>query len=80
LPEGSAAIVAEAAEKFSASPDDAGGGAVAFLCPREKAAELADFLLSKGAGRVTVRNIEQVFEIPNPLYDVLESRVPAAKA
>ena len=67
-------------EKFGAQPDG-DGEAVAFLCPRDKAAQLADFLLSKGARRVGVHSVEQVFEIPNPLYDALEAKVfPKAKA
>jgi ATP phosphoribosyltransferase len=74
LGDGAAAIAAEAAEKFAAQADSE-GGAVAFLCPREKAAQLADFLLSKGAKRVVVNAAEQVFEVPNPLYDMLDSKV-----
>jgi len=77
LPEAAAAIIAEVSERFAAQPDGEGeaGGAVGFLCPRDKAAQLADFLLSKGARRVGVHNVEQVFEIPNPLYDALEAKV-----
>ena len=75
LPEGAAAIIAEASERFAAQPEGEAGGAVGFLCPRDKAAQLADFLLSKGARRVGVHNVEQVFEIPNPLYDALEAKV-----
>jgi ATP phosphoribosyltransferase len=74
LPEGGTAIVAEVLEKFGAQPEGE-GEAVAFLCPRDKAAQLADFLLSKGARRVGVHSVEQVFEIPNPLYDALEAKV-----
>jgi ATP phosphoribosyltransferase len=74
LPEGAAAILAEVLEKFGAQPDGE-GEAVAFLCARDKAAQLADFLLSRGARRVGVHSIEQVFEIPNPLYDALEAKV-----
>ncbi len=74
LPDGAAGIIAEASERFSAQPDGE-GEAVAFLCPREKAALLADFLLSKGARRVGVHSVEQMFEIPNPLYDALQAKV-----
>src|SRR6185437_15581691 len=49
-------------------PDLAGEGAVAFLCPRDRTAELADFLLSQGAKRVVVQSAEQVFEPENPPY------------
>ena len=69
-----ARIVAEAAEKFGAAADG-DEGAVAFLCPRAKTSELADFLLSKGARRVAVQGVEQVFETDNPLYNALASKV-----
>jgi ATP phosphoribosyltransferase len=74
LPGDAALVVAEAAERFAAKPGETGGD-VALLCPRERAAELADFLLLKGAGRVIVREVEQVFEVPNPLYEALEKRI-----
>ncbi len=79
LPATAGEIGAEAAERFGArlAPDDASdlAGAVALLCPRERAADLSDWLLSKGAQRVTVQTVEQVFEIPNPLYDALEEKI-----
>ena len=55
-----------------------GSGAAAFLCPRSRAAELADFLLAKGARRVMVQSVEQVFETENLLYNALASKVFAA--
>jgi ATP phosphoribosyltransferase len=75
LPAGGAQAIAEAAARFEARPDLAGEGAVAFLCPRERTAELSDFLLSQGAKRVVVQSVEQVFEPENPLYAALENKV-----
>jgi len=72
LPASAQAAVAEAAAKFGAhAAQAADGGSVAFLCPRGRAAELADWLLAHGAERVGVATLEQVFETPNPLYDAL---------
>ena len=59
----------------TAEPANAAGGEVAFLCPRERAAELADFLLARGAKRVVVQAVEQVFETDNPLYNALAGKV-----
>lgn len=79
LPERGQPIVAEAAEKYAATaePTNGTGGEIAFLAPRDKAAELADFLLSRGAKRVCVRAVEQVFETQNPLYNLLAAKVLA---
>ena len=74
LPEGRADVVAEAAAKFGATPEVSGDRA-AFLCPRPRTAELADYLLSQGARRVVVQTVEQVFESVNPLYDALAGQV-----
>jgi ATP phosphoribosyltransferase len=79
LPAGAAAAIAEAAERFGARPDVSGDGAAAFLCPRDRTAELAEFLLSQGARRVVAQSVEQVFETENPLYDALASRAFAQK-
>lgn len=80
LPASAQGAVAEAAAKFDAHAAlAADGGPVAFLCPRARAADLADWLLAQGAERVSVATLEQVFEVPNPLYDALASRIgPAA--
>jgi ATP phosphoribosyltransferase len=75
LPGGADTILKEAAERFAAKPEREPDGTVAFLCPREKAASLADFLLGHGAGRVKVGSVEQVFEAPNPLFEALEQKV-----
>ena len=79
LPASAQGAVAEAAAKFDAhAAQGPEGGAVAFLCPRGRAAELADWLLSQGAERVSVATLEQVFEVPNPLYDALASKIGPA--
>ena len=77
VPAGETAAIADAAARFDAKPDYSGEGAVAFLCPRDRTAALADFLLSKGAKRVVVESVEQVFETANPLYEALEARIGA---
>jgi ATP phosphoribosyltransferase len=78
LPQGRTQAVTEAAARFGAAPEVLGDGMAIFLCPRARAAELADFLLSQGARRVVAQNVEQVFETDNPLYNALASKVFAA--
>ena len=77
LPERGQPILDEAARRYAATaePANGAGGEIAFLAPREQAAELADFLLSRGAKRVCVRAVEQVFETDNPLYNLLDAKV-----
>jgi ATP phosphoribosyltransferase len=76
LPLSARGAVSEAAEKFDAqAAQGTDGGAVALVCPRARAADLADWLLAQGAERVSVATLEQVFEVPNPLYDALASRI-----
>jgi len=50
-------------------------GYVALHCARDKAADLATWLLTQGAERVTVAALEQVFDAKNPLYEALERRI-----
>ena len=50
-------------------------GFVALHCARSKAADLADWLLTQGAERVSVIALEQVFDARNPLYEALEARI-----
>ena len=76
LPGSSGAVVKEATERFAARAEGA-GGEVVLVAPRDKAAELADFLLARGARRVLVRAAEQVFEPDNPLFNALASKIPA---
>ena len=50
-------------------------GFVALHCARDKAADLAGWLLEQGAERVSVAALEQVFDARNPLYEALERRI-----
>jgi ATP phosphoribosyltransferase len=52
-------------------------GFVTLHCTRAKAADLADWLLSQGAERVTVATVEQVFDRRNALHDALLARIGA---
>jgi len=53
-------------------------GYVALHCARDKAADLASWLLAEGAERVSVAALEQVFDARNPLYEALEKRIGPA--
>ena len=79
LPTPTHLAVAEACELFEASPafgDDADPlGFVTLHCLRGKAADLADWLLARGAERVTVTAAEHVFDKRNPLWDALVERI-----
>ena len=55
-------------------------GFVALHCARDKVAELADWLLTKGAERVSVAALEQTFAARNALYEALERRISPAQA
>ncbi len=72
-------IVETACEKFgavSAIGDDADSrGFVALHCARADAADLANWLLSQGADRVSVAALEHVFDAKNPLFERLEGRI-----
>ena len=50
-------------------------GFVALHCAKSAAADLASYLLEKGAERVSVVALEHVFDARNPLYEVLEKRI-----
>jgi ATP phosphoribosyltransferase len=80
LPPGPAAGVVKAAcERFgavaaageAAEPQDV----VALHCAKADAAELANWLLGQGAGRVSVAALEQVFDAHNPLFERLIERI-----
>ena len=77
-------ILAEARERFGAVPatgEDADPhGPLALHCARDKVADLAGWLLTKGAERVSVAALEQTFAARNALYDALEERIGAAQA
>ncbi len=73
LPTPTHIAIAEACSRFDASPafgDDADPqGFVTLHCVRSKSADLADWLLERGAERVTVTAVDQVFDKRNPLWD-----------
>ena len=50
-------------------------GFVALHCARGKVADLAGWLLEKGAERVSVAALEQAFSARNALYEALEKRI-----
>jgi len=79
LPTPAHLVVDEACALFDAVPafgEEADPhGFVALHCARSKAADLADWLLSRGAERVSVIALEQVFDARNPLYEALEARI-----
>ncbi len=50
-------------------------GFVALHCAKAAAADLASWLLQKGAVRVSVVALEHVFDARNPLYEALEARI-----
>ena len=54
-------------------------GFVALHCARGKVAELAGWLLEKGAERVSVAALEQTFAARNALYEALEKRIAPAQ-
>jgi len=77
------AIVEAARDRFGAvsaiGGDDDPHGFVALHCARDKVAELADWLLTKGAERVSVAALEQTFAARNALYEALERRIGAGE-
>jgi len=79
LPGAAQKIAETACEKFgavSAIGDDADSrGFVALHCARADAAELANWLLSQGADRVSVAALEHVFDAKNPLFERLKGRI-----
>jgi ATP phosphoribosyltransferase len=83
LPSPAHVVVETAAERFgavSATGEDVDPhGFVALHCARGKVAELAGWLLTQGAERVSVAALEQTFAARNALYDALESRIGAGK-
>jgi ATP phosphoribosyltransferase len=80
LPHPAQAIVEAARERFGAvsalGEEEADPhGFVALHCARETVADLAGWLLSRGAERVSVTALEQAFDARNPLYEALEKRI-----
>jgi len=63
---------AEASVLFSAKPRYQGPeGRLAFSCPKDKVASLADWLIGQGADYVAVAAQDYVFSSVNPLYEKL---------
>jgi ATP phosphoribosyltransferase len=52
-------------------------GFVALHAPKDKVADLADWLLAQGAERVSVRALDHVFTARNALYQALEASIGA---
>jgi ATP phosphoribosyltransferase len=82
--QGPAHVVVESARQrfgaVSATGEDADPhGFVALHCARDKAADLAGWLLTKGAERVSVAALEQTFAARDALYDALEKRIGAGE-
>ena len=82
LPSPAQPVVEKAFERFGAvsgaGEDMDPQGFVVLHCARGKVADLAGWLLSHGAERVSVVAFEQAFDARNPLYDALEKRIGAA--
>jgi ATP phosphoribosyltransferase len=77
-------VVEQACAQFDAVPafgEEADPhGFVALHCARSRSAELADWLLSQGAERVSVIALDQVFDARNPLFEALEARIAGQAA
>jgi len=77
-------VIETACERFgavSATGEDADPhGLVALHCARGQVAQLASWLLAKGAERVAVAALEQAFDARNALYEALEARIGPAQA
>lgn len=66
----------EAQARFSAKPRlHAPDGRLCLNCPKDKVAELADWLISQGAAHVAVTAQDYVFSKLNPLYEKLKERL-----
>ena len=79
LPVPTRPAVEEAARRFGAVPafgEEADPeGFVVLHCAKAAAADLASWLLERGAKRVSVVALEQAFDARNPLYEALERRI-----
>jgi ATP phosphoribosyltransferase len=84
LPGPAHVVVETAFERFGAvsatGEDSDPHGFVALHCARDKVADLAGWLLTKGAERVSVAAVEQTFAARNALYEALEKRIGPAQA
>jgi ATP phosphoribosyltransferase len=81
LPVPTRPVVEEARKRFGAVPafgEEADPeGFVALHCAKAATADLASWLLERGARRVSVVALEQAFDAKNPLYEALEKRIGA---
>jgi ATP phosphoribosyltransferase len=66
---------AQAASRFGAVPLARDAGAMRLLCPVGQVYALADWLISRGAGDVSVGALDYVFSPDNPLWDRLAGRI-----
>ncbi len=65
-------LAAEAAPQFEATMrSENARGRLTLVCPKDKVAPLADWLVAKGAEHVTVAAMDYVFTPANPLYEAL---------
>ena len=62
----------EAETRFGAH---AGNRPGAFTCPKDRVAQLADWLIQNGADRVTVGALDYIFSAKNPLFEKLAARL-----
>ena len=71
------AIAKEAAQTFDARPmfGIQNSGPMTLICPHDKSAALADWLISRGADHVSVSALDYIFSARNTLYDRLARRI-----
>jgi ATP phosphoribosyltransferase len=77
VPGDRAKLVREAEAAFDAralfgAPKD---GPLSLVAPKKKVADLADWLIARGAEHVTVAQMDYVFQARNELYDRLAARI-----
>ena len=65
-------LAQEAETRFGAH---AGNRPGAFTCPKDRVAQLADWLIQNGADRVTVGALDYIFSAKNPLFEKLAARL-----
>ena len=65
-------LAQEAEARFGAQ---AGNRPGAFTCPKDRVAQLADWLIQNGADRVTVGALDYIFSAKNPLFEKLAARL-----
>ena len=70
--------VREAETLFGATTRNAGAGEAVFSCPAKHVGALADWLIGKGATRVTSAKYDYVFTTDNNLWRRLATRLPGA--